>query len=267
MRAISPLIAALLAALLANNAWAWGQSGHRIVGAIAESKLDAKARAAVAELLAGEPDPTLAGVSVWADHVRENEPDYTWTVPLHWVNFERGNCRYEESRNCRDGLCVVEAIERYSAQLGDRWLPRSARRDALKFVVHFVGDIHQPLHAGFAADRGGNDFQISLMREGWNLHSVWDTLIIDSLKLEWPEYQSRVETAAYTAESLARVAEAQPSTWAGESCGIAQADDFYPPKHKITGRYLEAKRPTADQRLKLAGERLAALLNRVLGDG
>lgn len=169
--------------------------------------------------------------------------------------------------NCRDGLCVVEAIERYSAQLGDRWLPRAARRDALKFVVHFVGDVHQPLHAGFAADRGGNDFQISLMREGWNLHSVWDTLIVDSLKLEWPEYQRRLEAAAFH-RRLAEPRERRPALVLGRGIrGIAQADDFYPPKHKITGRYLEAKRPQADQRLKLAGERLAALLNRVLGEG
>lgn len=261
------LVPALLCALHATEALAWGQSGHRIVGALAEARLDPKARAAVAELLAGEPDPTLAGVSVWADHVREHEPEYTWTVPLHWVNFERGACNFEAARNCRDDLCVVRAIERYSAQLGDEWLPRAARRDALKFVVHFVGDVHQPLHAGFAADRGGNDFQISLMREGWNLHSVWDTLIVESLKLEWPEYQRRVEAAAFTADSQSRVNAIEPSTWAEESCGIAQADDFYPPKHKITGRYLEAKRPQADQRLKLAGERLAALLNRVLGEG
>lgn len=253
--------------MVAPEAHAWGKSGHRIVGAIAQDRLDAKASAAVAELLAGEPDPTLAGVSIWADHVREEVPEYRWTVPLHWVNFEAGNCSYKAPVNCHDDLCVVAAIERYSKQLQDSWLPLATRRDALKFVVHFVGDVHQPLHAGFAFDRGGNDFQISIQREGWNLHSVWDTLIIDSLKLEWPAYRARIDSIPLTAESRAVVAVDRAPVWAEESCRIAQSDDIYPPKHKITGRYLEAKRPQADQRLKLAGERLGALLNRLLGEG
>lgn len=265
----SVLLSALLMLTVAGarEAHAWGKSGHRIVGELAEARLDPKARAAVAELLAGEPEPTLAGVSVWADHVREHAPEYQWTVPLHWVNFESGACHYQAPVNCRDDLCVVAAIERYSQQLGDTWLPLAARRDALKFVVHFVGDVHQPLHAGYAADRGGNDFQISIMREGWNLHSVWDSLIVDSLKLEWPAYLARLDQIPMTPESEALKPIDLAPAWAEESCRIMQAEDFYPPRHKITGKYLEAKRPQADQRLKLAGERLAALLNRVLGEG
>lgn len=265
--AVLLLALSLSSLMLAPEAHAWGKSGHRIVGAIAQDRLDAKASAAVAELLAGEPDQTLAGVSTWADQVREEVPEYRWTMPLHWVNFEAGNCSYQAPVNCHDDLCVVAAIERYGKQLQDDWLPLAVRRDALKFVVHFVGDVHQPLHAGFAADRGGNDFQINIQREGWNLHSVWDTLIIDSAKLEWPAYRARLEGIALTAESQRQAGDGKAPTWAEESCQIAQRDDFYPPRHKITGRYLEAKRPQADQRLKLAGERLAALLNRLLGEG
>jgi hypothetical protein len=162
---------------------------------------------------------------------------------------------------------VVAAIERFSKQLGDTWLPLAVRRDALKFVVHFVGDVHQPLHAGFAADRGGNDFQISIQREGWNLHSVWDSLIIDSLKLEWQDYAARIEQMPFAPEVAAQVSTNRAPAWAEESCKIVQRGDFYPPRHKITGRYLNAKRALADQQLKLAGERLAALLNQVLGEG
>lgn len=265
--AVLVLALALFATMGSREAHAWGKSGHRIVGELAEARLDPKAKAAVAELLAGESEPTLAGVSVWADHVRENAPEYLWTVPLHWVNFEAGACSYQAPVNCRDDLCVVAAIERYSAQLGDAWLPLAARRDALKFVVHFVGDVHQPLHAGFAVDRGGNDFQISVMREGWNLHSVWDSLIIDSKKLEWPAYAARVDQIALAPESGAQVSNLRPPAWAEESCRIVQNGDFYPPRHKITGKYLESKRTQVDQRLKMAGERLAALLNKVLGEG
>jgi hypothetical protein len=267
MRSAVVLLAVALCSVSAGrDALAWGRSGHRIVGELAQARLDPKAAAAVAELLAGEPEPTLAGVSVWADQVREEAPEYRWTVPLHWVNFESGNCHYQAPVNCRDDLCVVAAIERFSQQLGDTWLPLAVRRDALKFVVHFVGDVHQPLHAGFAADRGGNDFQINIMREGWNLHSVWDSLIIDSLKLEWPAYRARLDTIPMTPGTEALLGIDRPPAWAEESCRIVQNGDFYPPRHKITGKYLKAKRPQVDQRLKLAGERLSVLLNQVLGN-
>lgn len=266
MRVGAMLLAVVLWAGYAESAQAWGQDGHRIVGALAEARLDPKARAAVAELLKGEPDPTLAGVSIWADYVRENVPEYRWTTPMHWVNFERGACQYKAKRSCRDGLCVVAAIQRYSKEMVDTTLPIERRRDALKFVVHFVGDVHQPLHAGFASDRGGNDFQISIERMGWNLHSVWDSLLIESLKLDWQSYRDRVDAQAVSEQSKSLLPHARASEWAEESCKIIQASDFYPPKHMITGKYLDAKRPLADQRLKLAGERLAQLLNRLLGD-
>ncbi len=259
------MLLGLLLAGMAGQAHAWGRDGHRIVGELAQAELNARASAAVAELLQGEPDPTLAGVSIWADEVRDSAPEYRWTVPLHWVNFTPGDCSYNSDRLCHEGLCVVAAIERYSQELIDPDLPHERRRDALKFIVHFVGDVHQPLHAGFAADRGGNDFQISIQREGWNLHSVWDSLLIESLKLDWHSYHDRVAAQPFWPDSQARLSAAQAGAWAEESCGIVQRDDFYPPRHKISSRYLDAKRPLADQRLKLAGARLAALLNRLLG--
>jgi len=267
MRLSSALLA--ISALLCTSldAYAWGKTGHRIVGDLAQARLNPIAKAAVSQLLQGEADPTLGGIASWADYVRESVPEYQWTVPLHWVNFEKDQCHYHANTNCKEGLCVVGGIERFSKELADLSLPLERRRDALKFVVHFVGDIHQPLHAGFAFDRGGNDFQISIQREGWNLHSVWDSLIIDSLKIDAQSYLTRLDQQALTSESSQIVAISAPSNWAEESCQIMQRADFYPPRHKITGRYLEAKRPQADQRLKLAGERLASLLNQILGGG
>lgn len=268
MRSTVLLLAlSLFTTIGAREAQAWGQSGHRVVGELAQARLDPKAQAAVAELLAGEPEPTLAGVSTWADYVREEVPEYRWTMPLHWVNFQRYACSYRAEKECPNHQCVVAAIERYSKQLTDTWLPLAVRRDALKFVVHFVGDVHQPLHAGFAIDRGGNDFQINIDGEGSNLHSVWDSLIIDSQKLPWSAYRARIDTIPLTPQSQAVVDNDRAPAWAEESCRIAQSEDFYPPKHKISGSYLEGKRPQVDQRLKLAGERLAALLNRLLGEG
>ena len=246
------------------NCLAWGRDGHRIVGDLAEAKLNPGARAAVSELLKGEPDPTLAGVSVWADEVRESVEKYRWTVPLHWVNFDAGSCDYAESL-CKDDRCVVAAIDRFAKEMANPKLPLDQRRDALKFVVHFVGDVHQPLHAGYARDQGGNQFQISYQRDGFNLHSVWDSLLIESLKLPWSEYRQRLDGMALNSDTAGQLAHKAPSQWAEESCRIVQTDDFYPPRHKITRSYLDNKRPLADQRLKLAGDRLAELLNRELG--
>jgi hypothetical protein len=263
MSQIRCLVTALLLLLPAQSAWSWGQTGHRVVGELAQAKLSPKALAAVNQLLAGQPEPTLAGVSTWADEVRD-QPAWKWTTPMHWVNFPKGQCRFDAARDCHQGLCVVQAVVRYQQELADEQLPLPQRREALMFLVHFVGDMHQPLHAGYQVDRGGNDFQISYLRDGWNLHSVWDSLIVDSLKLDFTQHSARLAATPFDAQSDAALELKQPSAWAEESCAIVQRDDFYPVKHKITGRYLEAKRPQADQRLKLAGARLAQLLNQTL---
>ncbi len=256
------LVGALLLPALGQ---AWGDVGHRTVAALAEQRLNPRARLAVAELLADEPEASLPAVAVWADEVRAGRADYRWTVPLHWVNFVPGNCTYRRERNCSDGLCVVAAIERFRREIVDPTLPRERRATALKFLVHFVGDIHQPLHAGYVRDRGGNEFQISYRREGWNLHSVWDTLLIQSTRLDWPNYTHRVERIPMTQSSRRALARTEPQQWAEESCRISQARDFYPARHEIRLGYIESMLPIAELRIKLAGERLARLLNATLG--
>lgn len=255
----------LLLLCLPTLACAWGQTGHRLVGELATAELTPAARVQVQRLLADEPDSTLAGVSIWADEIRDT-PEYQWTTSMHWVNFPQGQCRYDAATQCNDGRCVVEAIKRFQKELADPDADLAQRRIALKFLVHFVGDIHQPLHAGYAADRGGNQFQINYLREGWNLHSVWDSLILDSMKLDLAAYRNRLMASALSTESHALLEISDPARWAEESCLLVQDRDFYPPKHKITSRYLDAKRPLADQQLKLAGSRLAALLNKALDD-
>ncbi len=250
----------VLAVFGASQAHAWGLMGHRLVGSYAESRLHPVARLEVARLLAGETEPTLAGVSTWADELRDDPTRGPATASWHFVNFERGQCRYDARQFCRAGGCIVAAIERYQAVLADRARPQQERSEALKFLVHFVGDIHQPLHAGYFSDRGGNRFQISYQREGWNLHSVWDSLILKSGGLDEENYLTSIQTR------LTRPpAQGTPASWAEDSCRLVQNPDFYPPRHKITSTYLDAKRPLAEAQLARAGERLAGLLNAALG--
>jgi len=165
-------------ALTTIPAFAWGSDGHKIVALLADAQLTPSARKQVDRLLALEPGSTLASISTWADEHR-NPATASW----HYVNFPRGDCNYQPERDCPDGKCVVAAIDRQVEVLrtnGDD----EKRLNALKYVVHFIGDIHQPLHAGYGDDRGGNSYQLQAFMRGSNLHAVWDTGLIKNLGLE-----------------------------------------------------------------------------------
>jgi len=265
-------------------AWAWGALGHRMVGELAERHLDPKAKAEVARLLAGEPDPTLAGVANWADDLRNTDPDrFKATSRWHYINAEGGGCGFDEARDCPDGNCVVSAIERQRAILADRSQPLAARRDALKFIVHFVGDAHQPMHAGDRDDAGGNRFQVSLRTPiepeayarkdyvdgvmGTNLHSIWDYYILGSRGLKLGAYSDRLDKLPWPSFPAPSKYDVMPLAWAGESCRLIDARGLYPPEdnHAMDHAYLDAMRPLAEQRVRQAAWRLAQLLNQTLG--
>jgi hypothetical protein len=242
-------------------ALAWGPAGHRIVGELAQRQLTPQATVAVAELLRGEPEPSLAGVANWADDMRTSDPEVARrTSRWHYVNSRSGDCDYVPARDCPDGACVIAAIDNQLRVLGDRSLPRAQRAQALKFVVHLVGDVHQPFHAGGRDDRGGNDFQVNYRGQGTNLHAVWDSLILDGRARTPAGYAARLATTAVAA-SATRIDAGAAQRWARESCMAIDNDALYPSKHVIDDAYLDAHRALAEQRLRLAGARLAAELN------
>lgn len=280
------LIAALLCLGVTSTAFAWSRMGHAMVGAIAQRHLDPKAQAEVARLLAGEPDPTLAGVASWADDLRSTDPDrFKATSRWHYINARGGGCGFDLARDCPDGNCVVGAIDRQLAILGDRSQPLDARRDALKFVVHFVGDEHQPMHAGNRPDAGGNQYQISLRTPllpepyaaksyvngvmGTNLHAIWDYYILASRRLPVAEYVDLLDRQLAKGAAPTGVPAGATLDWARESCALIDAKGLYPAgdKHVMTHAYLDEMRPLAEDRVRLAGERLAQLLNQTIGEG
>lgn len=255
-------IAAFLLALcaaLSSPAHAWGALGHRLVARLAESDLSPKARAEVARLLQGEADPTLAGVANWADELRD-EPGFGRTTSRwHYVNIPEQHCRYDAARDCKDGRCIVDAITRQRAILADRSQPDAARARALKFLVHFVGDIHQPLHT-IAAGRGGNDIQINLDGKGSNLHRLWDSELLASAKLDETAYVKRLRKlpaprAPVTGDAVA---------WAEASCKVTTREGFMPERAKIDQNDVQRWRPIAETQLRQAGRALATLLNDTL---
>lgn len=250
-----------LLALAPTVAQAWGPSGHRIVAALAERQLSPVARAQVRRLLAITHDRSLADVAPWADDLRHDPAQAALgraTAPLHFVNFASSACHYDPPRDCPDGRCVVAAIDRYAHILGDRSRPDTERAQALRFVVHFVGDVHQPLHAGYRDDRGGNRYQVQWNGRGTNLHAIWDTPVPASRRLGWKRH------AALLARTPPPHATGTPVQWAEESCRATRDDGIYPRGHTLDAGYLARMRPLAERRVRLAGARLAALLNREL---
>lgn len=261
-----PVLCFALLCAMAAPAFAWGRTGHRLVAALAWDDLSPKARATVAELLAGEADPTLPGIAVWADDLRANDPDLgRRSAKWHYVNIAEHDCAYDAALACRGGDCVVEAIRAQAAILADRSRPRAQRAQALKFVVHFVGDVHQPLHAGFAHDKGGNDFQVNLDGRGSNLHSLWDSGLLNSSGLDEAAYLQRLRTLPLAVARTRHPLPPDAAGWAEASCRVVRQPGLYPASAKISAAYLQAWRPLAEAQLRRSGSQLALLLNAALG--
>lgn len=258
-----PLLLLLLCFLVA-QASAWSRDGHRIVGELAQRQLKPAALAEVRRLLAGEPEPTLAGVAAWADEVRAAEKGRSLTDRWHYINFKGGDCSYVPARDCPDGGCVVGAINRQFLALADRARPDAERRDALKYLVHFVGDVHQPLHASPKTDQGGNDYQVNFRGKGGNLHGVWDRTILEQRGLAAPVYAAKLAAGAPMAADPTRRSDRPAVDWALESCRIVRDGQLYPARRVIDETYIETHRPLAEQRLRQAGSRLADMLNHAL---
>ena len=260
-------LAGLLAALaVAPAVHAWGRQGHAIVAELAQRRLSPAAEAEVERLLAPENTKSLADVASWADELRGDDTRADLakaTSKLHYINFRADDCVYVPPRDCANGQCVVGGLDRYVAVLADRTQPDAARLEALKFVVHFVGDVHQPLHAGNRDDKGGNAYQVQFQAKGTNLHSVWDSGLLGTHGKDWQAYAQELD--ARPAETLPAAIAPRDNVyaqWAEQSCAASR--DIYPDGHKIDDAYGAAELPLAERQLRVAGVRLAEVLNRAL---
>jgi hypothetical protein len=255
----------MLAALLMaapGRALAWGAQGHEIVAALALRELTPVARGQVAHLLGGEA--MMIHDANWADEVRDQRRD---TSAWHYVNIPLQAPGYDPGRNCPRDDCVVAQIERDMRVLGDRRASDGTRAEALRFLIHFVADVHQPLHAADDGDRGGNDIHVAIGRERATLHKVWDADVVAVLGHDTLGIANGLERNLSAAQRKAW-ANGTPAGWANESLGIAR-NEIYPP---IEGRrfvrlprdYAEREAAVARMQLSKAGVRLAWLLNGVL---
>jgi len=248
---------------------AWGPLGHSVVAELAQRHLDPVVEAELERLLAPEHTRSLADVANWPDQIQDDPAQaalWNRTRSQHYVNFRGGSaCDYVPPRDCRDGRCVVGGLQHYVDVLGDRSQSDAARREALKFVVHFVGDIHQPLHAGYRDDKGGNTYQVQFDGSGSNLHKVWDSGLLSGRRLDWRAYARMLDSAAPVSLPVPTAPLDDPyAQWAEESCRITAEAGFYPAGHTIDPTYAATWRPVAELRLRQAGRRLAAVLNLAL---
>jgi hypothetical protein len=265
--------AAILIAQLLNPgaAWAWGQQGHSIVAEIAQRRLTPAATARIQEILG--INVSLASNASWADDVRQARPE---TRRWHFVNLPLTDTAYDPARHCapsaKTGDCILNAIERASATLGDPSRDRSSRLEALKFVVHLVGDLHQPLHT-VLEDQGGNQFPVRFFSDptgrytlDTQLHKVWDDLLIGYCYWNWGAYVAYLEAEWLPAHPESELAGGTPVDWMLESHRVAARVAYADLTRgmALDAAYVARAKPSLDRQLAAAGVRLAKTLNSIL---
>ena len=266
------LLAAVVLLTCSAHAFAWGRQGHRLVALIAEEHLSPIARQNVQALLHTE---TLADVASWADVYRPSE---TQTAAWHYVNIPAGAGTYDRDHDCpaQPGVtlgapndvwrdCVVDRILFLEARVADAHLDPPDRAIALKYLVHFIGDLHQPLHT-YGPFQGGNGITTVTFgatvcgKYPCSLHSAWDSGLIEHRGLTTSAYDALLEKGIVTAQLTAGTDD--PAAWAAESNALVAAA-LLPVGGAVDEAYYTREMPVVDHQLELAGLHLAAALNRL----
>jgi len=240
-------------------AFSWYDTGHRVVALLAETGLTQKARKQVQDILPA--GTTLADAAVWPDHEGRSFNDLD---PLHYVSIDEAAPGYDQSRDCPKRDCMVEALGWFIAALGDRTTPMMVKRIALRYVVHLMGDMHQPLHAGRARDRGGTLITVSYRGKTTNLHYFWDSDLVD---LDGVSVEDIVERLSRRINDNAKSKwqAGGPIDWTNESLRLARSHAYaLGDAVELSDRYVENARPIVRTRLLQAAVRLTWVLNRIL---
>ena len=265
MKRLAPphVLAGFLATLLIlpSISHAWGARGHGAIGVLAVEQLSPEARSALDDLLGATDTDVIVGACVWSDTWR-NLGDGLDQSRWHYVNIDADSTAYRGDRDCPEGdQCVTAQVNAHAAALADRSLDRETRRLAFKGLCHFAGDLHQPLHVGYADDRGGNDVTIRYRGQEMNLHRYWDSGVIET----------KTETLADLLELLRdrphqAVGSWQPAdtyAWTNESWSLTR-NFAYPPTHTVDEGFETRSWNVMQQQLDVGAARLAAILEWVL---
>lgn len=268
----SPLLRRLATAALLFAAtvpgWGWGREGHRLTALVAQNFLLPETQAAIHELLGNQ---SLADIASWADEIRNSRGE---TGPWHFVDIPKDQAKYDRDRDCpasktdtqwRD--CAVDRVLYFELRLADKNLSHDDRVEALKFLVHFIGDIHQPLHA-IGDERGGNGIHVTFLGSkscggfNCNLHGVWDSEMIDHHGFSEQKYVSYL-LADIAEHDWQKLAGGNPVQWANASHQYA-VNAFAPNGALLMSDYYDDEIKVVDSQLALGGLRLARVLNTLL---
>jgi hypothetical protein len=249
-------IALLLTVVFVCQSYGWGATGHRVTGKIASHYLNKKARKRVEALLGQE---SLAMASTWMDDIR-SDSTYNYASDYHWVTIETGQT-YDQSKKNSKGD-VIMTIERLIGELKSGKLDRATEIKELKFLIHLVGDIHQPLHVGCCDDQGGNKVQVKWFGGNSNLHRVWDSDIIKGTKLSYTELAESLGTV--DPATVKRLQSTSVRDWANEA--MSYRKKVYDIGNGNLGyAYSYHNLPLIRERLLTAGIRLAGVINEIYG--
>lgn len=262
------------------NAFAWGPTGHRVVGAVAEKHLDPHVAVKVMKILKGQ---TLSRVSNWSDEIKSEPETYSHTYNWHYTDWKDEDHNHDETHSSGK---LMTAIKEQMAVLKDPEASNDSKNFALKFIVHLIGDLHQPLHVGNGLDQGGNKCRVTFHRRELNLHQLWDEALIDFTNLSYTELANYVSQGR-TKEEYQSWKGGTPIDWALESkilrgqiypadvnpsekpmslrqyCRsdiVVQAEDMPKLGYEYSYKFV----PVIEKRLYQAGLRLATMLNQAL---
>ena len=237
---------------------AWGEDGHSAIGILAIEQLNRGTRNELESIFGPLDELAMVEACNWPDVVRKTD-EWEWSAPLHYVNIPHGDFHYLKSRDCPDGQCVTEAVKEYADQLGNSQLDKETRWQAFAWLCHLTGDLHQPLHSGFADDRGGNDFEIIFEGEQINLHAFWDSALI------WKNAGNR--------QNLVRILSPEPTVETASDWSAPMVNDWtdqshqltiqvvYPTSSSVDDIYQQQSWILAQKQLSLAATRLALIIN------
>ena len=249
------IISICLLLIFTTSVLALGQTGHRITGELAERHISAHTKKALKAILGYE---TLAEASTWADEMRTDPAEF-WqktASPYHYVTVPKGKT-YSEVGAPKKGDAVF-ALNKFSKIVKSKSSSKEEKSLALKFIVHIIGDLHQPLHAGNGEDHGGNWVKLKFYGKDTNLHRIWDTNLIEKRHLSFTEWTNWLDKEI-SEDDIKKWQTNNPLVWIEESIKIR--DVVYPKEESIGYKYLYENMPVIKKRLKQAGIRIAYYLD------
>ncbi|MEO5976370.1 MAG: S1/P1 nuclease [Chryseolinea sp.] len=248
------VIVVLIALVLSSTTFAWGPTGHRATGLIAEGYLTKKAKKELLRILQGQ---SVAIASTWMDDIR-SDSTYDYAEDWHWVTIQDGES-YDQSVKNPHGD-IIQSIETIITELKSKKLNAIKEREHIKILIHLIADIHQPLHVGGGNDRGGNDVKLRWFSSDSNLHRVWDSQMIDDTHLSYTELANAIVRP--DAVTIASLQKSSVRDWANESMMYRKQVYDYG-NGKLGYVYSYKNVPTVNKRILEGGVRLAGVLNEI----